>query len=376
MTMFLSKKVCDILELRKGNDMKKEEQRKTGQKETDNIALLKFREKLFLEEMEQYRAGLTGEYESILPYVRDDDGRYSEKKTCELIDELTDYARLYRKYESEEYLQKLEESGRSDEEIEELMMLFPEFGPDQEAFFRDFLYCALRISEMDMLCDPEGKDISRATQTFHDLLWFSGEHYKSPEELYVGEAVSEALRNDYADMKGIYRPASWLVHMLTGKALSNLYPEELQKEYFHYIPRGLRRAIEELGCTPSEFFRANWKEGFLSDEKLMKEIAEQVKNQFAEPEKFVECYLYFRSKRYDPRYDSADPELVAEVVDLMNIVYSLDDYVKAAVQLFTEKRGLSHLQDDDTYFTAMTLLRRAEKQLKKTAMEDRRRFCE
>lgn len=108
----------------------------------------------------------------------------------------------------------------------------------------------------------------------------------------------------------------------------------------------------------------------------MKETAEQVKNQFAEPEKFVECYLYFRSKRYDPRYDSADPELVAEVVDMMNIVYSLDDYVKAAVQLFTEKRGLSHLQDDDTYFTAMTLLRRAEKQLKKTAMEDRRRFCE
>lgn len=172
--MFLSKKVCDILELRKGNDMKKEEQRKTGQKETDNIALLKFREKLFLEEMEQYRAGLTGEYESILPYVRDDDGRYSEKKTCELIDELTDYARLYRKYESEEYLQKLEESGRSDEEIEELMILFPEFGPDQEAFFRAFLYCALRISEMDMLCDPEGKDISRATQTFHDLLCFPG----------------------------------------------------------------------------------------------------------------------------------------------------------------------------------------------------------
>ena len=41
MTMFLSKKVCDILELRKGNDMKKEEQRKTGQKETDNIALVK-----------------------------------------------------------------------------------------------------------------------------------------------------------------------------------------------------------------------------------------------------------------------------------------------------------------------------------------------
>ena len=78
MTMFLSKKVCDILELRKGNDMKKEEQRKTGQKETDNIALLKFREKLFLEEMEQYRAGLTGEYESILPYVRDGDGRYRQ----------------------------------------------------------------------------------------------------------------------------------------------------------------------------------------------------------------------------------------------------------------------------------------------------------
>ena len=356
--------------------MKKEEQRKTGRQETGDIALLKFREKLFLEEMEQYRAGLTGEYESILPYVRDEDGRYSEKKTCELIDELTDYARLYRRYESEEYRQKVERSGRSDEEIEELMIFSSEFDSDMENFFRDFLYCALRISEMDALCDPDGKDISRATQTFHDLLWFSGDHYKSSEELYVQEAVSEAVSSDYADMKGIYRPASWLVHMLTGKDLSALYPEELQKEYFHCIPSGLRRAIEELGCTPAEFSRTNCEAEFLSNERLMKETAEQIKKQFAEPEKFVECYLNFRCKRYDPRYDSADPESVIEVIDMMNMAYSLDDYVKAAVQLFTEKRGISHLQDDDTYFTAMTLLRRAEKQLKKTAMEDRRRFCE
>ena len=35
------------------------------------IEMMEFREKLFLEQVEQYRAAVTGEQESILPFVRD-----------------------------------------------------------------------------------------------------------------------------------------------------------------------------------------------------------------------------------------------------------------------------------------------------------------
>ena len=52
------------------------------------IEMMEFREKLFLEQVEQYRAAVTGEQESILPFVRDENGVYSEEKAWKLIDEL------------------------------------------------------------------------------------------------------------------------------------------------------------------------------------------------------------------------------------------------------------------------------------------------
>ena len=47
------------------------------------IEMMEFRERLFLEQVEQYRAAVTGEQESILPFVRDENGVYSEEKTWE-----------------------------------------------------------------------------------------------------------------------------------------------------------------------------------------------------------------------------------------------------------------------------------------------------
>ena len=129
-----------------------------------------------------------------------------------------------------------------------------------------------------------------------------------------------------------------------------------------------------MDCTPSEFFHEFWEGIFLSEE--VQRWAEQIKNQFVEPEKFVESYLSFRSDKYDPHCDVDIEGLTSEDLDRIHIAASLGEYVKAAVQLFSEKRGIAHLQDDNTYFTALTLLRRAEKQLKKSAVEDRRKSCE
>ena len=340
------------------------------------LALLKFREELFLKELEQYRRNLTGEYESILPYVRDEKGRYSEEKTCAVVGELSENIRIIRAYVGEMTRKKLREEGKSEEDV----MGYEYDGAysgAQEGFVRDFLYCALRISELDELSDPGGFDISGATQTFHDLLWYSEDHYEKQERLYAGEAMSEAVRNDYGELKGIYRPASWLVHMLTGQELSALYPEELQKKYAHCLPDAIRTGVREMNCAPSEYFWNVWpEEACRTQRRREQEASEWIRKRFDEPDKFVKSYLSFREKRYDPAYigDAADTYeqiLAGDNWDLMNMAYGLGEYVKYAVLMFTEKRGLSHFQNDNIYFAASAGLRRAEKNLKKLAKEDR-----
>ena len=75
------------------------------------LALLKFREELFLKELEQYRRNLTGEYESILPYVGDEKGRYSEEKTCVVVGGLSENLRIIRASEGEFTRKQLREGG-------------------------------------------------------------------------------------------------------------------------------------------------------------------------------------------------------------------------------------------------------------------------
>lgn len=343
-------------------------------KETKDLALLKFREKLFLEELEQYKIALTGEYESILPYVRDEKGHYSEEKTCALIEELSGYVRIYREYEAQMRRQELLEKGMSEEEAEEWSILAEynsKYGKAEESFIKDFLYCALRISEMDELCNPGKNDISGATQTFHDLLWYSSDHYEKSSQLYAKEALSEAVRNHYADLKGIYRPASWLFHILTGQDLSALSPKELQKEYAHYLPDEIRLRMEEENCTPSEYFQKFHPDLFEKEKRIMADTAKQIRKKFAEPEKFVQSYLSFREKRYDLRYEKEIPNLTLQDLDMINISYGLEEYIKAAVQMFAEHHGFSHYQDDELYFTALAQLRKTGKTLKIMAKQGR-----
>lgn len=336
------------------------------------IALLKFREKLMAEELEQYRIHLTGEYESILPYIRDGEGHYSPEKTEEVIEELVGYVRLYHEYEADCSLREQEEMyGR---EWTEAGNVFPGFSEEAETFFRNFFYCALRISEAEELCDVDGEDISGATQTFHDLLWFSGDHYERQAQLYAEEAVAEGLRNNYDGMKGIYRPASWLVHLFTGKNLSDLYPEDLQKKYIFQLPVEIRNGMERVGCKPSEYFDYFLDGISSSAEQRTEKAAEEVRKRFSEQEKFVESYLSFRSQKYDPAYDSLYVGGSIDKIAMMETACRLEDDVKTAVLMFLEKRGLSHLEDDDTYFTAAALLRRAGKRVKETALRDERRM--
>ena len=233
------------------------------------------------------------------------------------------------------------------------------------------------MSGLDERSDPGGLDESGATQTFHDLLWYSEDHYEKQEQLYAGEAMSEAVRNDYGELKGIYRPASWLVRMLTGQELSGLYPEELQKKYAHCLPDVIRTGMEEMNCAPSEYFWNVWpEEACRTQRRREQEASEWIRKRFDEPDKLGKSYRSFREKGCDPGYMGDAGETYEQMWsgdkwDLMNMSYGRGEYVKDAVLMFTEKRGLSHFQNDNIYFAASAGLRRAEKNLKKLAKEDR-----
>ena len=102
---------------------------------------------------------------------------------------------------------------------------------------------------------PIWRNTGGGTQTFQDLIRFAGERYSSQIQLYVEEATAEAAGNRYANLKGLYRPASWLYHLLTGGYLSDLYPEESRKDYFGRLPFYLQAELGDWSRTPSAYAR-------------------------------------------------------------------------------------------------------------------------
>ena len=132
--------------------------------------------------------------------------------------------------------------------------------------------------------------------------------------------------------------------------------------------------MERVGCKPSEYFDYFLDGISSSAEQRTEKAAEEIRERFSEQEKFVESYLSFRSQKYDPAYDSLYVGGSIDKIAMMETACRLEDDVKTAVLMFLEKRGLSHLEDDDTYFTAAALLRRAGKRVKETALRDERRM--
>ena len=120
------------------------------------IEMMEFREKLFLEQVEQYRAAVTGEQESILPFVRDENGVYSEEKAWNLIEELIKCSEVYFQYMNQ----------RRDSEKEEEFLNFW-LNETSKEFLRDFFYCVIRISETNAWRNKQ-----RATQTYQEIITY------------------------------------------------------------------------------------------------------------------------------------------------------------------------------------------------------------
>lgn len=358
-----------------------------------DISIIEFREKLFMEEVEKYVAAITGEQESILPFVRDESGNYSEKKTWEFIQELTKCAHTYWEYEKQKWREERKKEHMLDWMIEDIAGASDAFSVEEEEFLQGFLYCVIRIAEAN-----PWRNTSGVTQSFQDFIRFSRERYNELGELYAAEAEAEANRNHYAKLKGIHRPASWLIHLLTGKYLSDYYTETIEKEYYGYLPPMLREELEAYKCRPSELYDKQLEdmpdeeeiermcneneqnfmdslseeeraeeslrssivsERMQKEEKKKQEEKDRIKQQFVEAKQFMKQYW-----RFVNGYVCSSYECPLEISERLECV------IKGMVRLFTESRGLSRLQDDDSYFSATALLRQSNKRLRILAREE------
>ncbi len=365
--------------------------------DSKKISIIELREKLLMEELEKYVADITGERESILPYVRGGDGRYSESKTWEFIRELTECAYIYEEYCKENMRKECREDNWPEDETELYASASDWFSARAEEYLQNFLYCVIRIAEANPWRNTQG-----VSQTFGDFIRFSREHYEGLGRLYAAEAEAESYGDSYTGMKGIYGPASWLTHLFTGKYLSAQYEDWVKEEFRGYFSPQLKHVLKELDCEPHEVPRrmdeilgeeetdeefekicadieadlfAKLTEKQRAEElvkrkeqeekrRLAEEEKERIKREFCEQEQFVNRYLAFKNCHYFFEYENADSFEQTDF-SLMHLVTDLSGVVKGMLRIFTECRGISRLQDDDAYFTAAALLRQSGKRFRK-----------
>ena len=117
--------------------------------EAADIEIIELRNQLLEEEIHNFSSLITGMGESLLPYVQNEHKKYDEKKTWKLIEQLTEYARLYMQYDRKERYKHAAEAGLSEEYIQDKIQAGAEMLPGQkysvEKFLQSYLYCALRI---------------------------------------------------------------------------------------------------------------------------------------------------------------------------------------------------------------------------------------
>lgn len=335
------------------------------------IEMMEFREKLFLEQVEQYRAAVTGEQESILPFVQDEKGNYSEEKTWEFVDELTKCAKIYFQYLN----QKWEDSDK----FNEIWFSEIQLNEKSENLLKDFFYCAVRVSQVNAWRNHQG-----STQTLKDLIIFSEQVYRDECELYQDEVHADVLRaGDYRFTKGIYGKADFLVHLLSGNFVTQYYTKEKVRRYYPYLSEILKKELGSEEEIPHEIAKAAYEAEEQAITIMMEENGEKedcenpvtkeqekIKKEFVEKEQFIKRYFRFREELFlwldeETEADYTDMFGLNDELERQQVVLDLPKTIRGALRLFAEVKGLSCLQNDDAFFTAGAFLRQQSKEIKR-----------
>ena len=281
--------------------------------EAADIEIIELRNQLLEEEIHNFSSLITGMGESLLPYVQNEHKKYDEKKTWKLIEQLTEYARLYMQYDRKERYKHAAEAGLSEEYIQDTIQAGAEMLPGQkhsvEKFLQSYLYCALRISEAN-----PWRNTGNASQTWEDLTVWAKNPYEHWGDLYAAEAYADCYLNTmsvevpYENIKGMFRPASWLMQLFTGKFMTDTYTTEERAFYYGYLPKDIKERLKTPVQSIAEFKKEEEQEldalldslGDLSDEAA--EDAKQTNYGIYRDKAAYEASRQKESKRKKARY--------------------------------------------------------------------------
>ena len=373
--------------------------------EAADIEIIELRNQLLEEEIHNFSSLITGMGESLLPYVQNEHKKYDEKKTWKLIEQLTEYARLYMQYDRKERYKHAAEAGLSEEYIQDTIQAGAEMLPGQkysvEKFLQSYLYCALRISEAN-----PWRNTGNASQTWEDLTVWAKNPYEHWGDLYAAEAYADCYLNTmsvevpYENIKGMFRPASWLLQLFTGEFMTDTYTTEERAFYYGYLPKDIKERLKTPVQSIAEFKKEEDQEldvlldslGDLSDEaaedakqtnygiyrdKAAYEASrqkeskrkkgqiserERIRQQFDYSEEFIKQYTIYRNFLRAFNEEEVTP-------DLEYFISVFPRVIKGTIQLFTLSNGSGKLLDDDAFFVSIALLRKAGKRIREIGQE-------
>lgn len=300
------------------------------------LETLRYRKERLEHKAGQVERLLSGREKSLLPLLRDKNGRYSEKKTRALAEKLVQALDLYRQ-------------GRNAREGEKDRPLsaFPSaLEEDKRGFYRSFLYCLLRLAE-----DPPNWSFP-CKGTFGDLLEMGRDiaAYKEEELFYLDTVY-----------RGVYASEVWLwldraCEAFTGEKMEDRITqseiEAVEARYPSEVAEAAEQAAFEETLKDDSRFEdpdAETLEAWELEELEKEEVQRQAwLDNFPEKESFCREYLSWRRAYFDLRAWNW-----------------LEEHMQAMLEVYLCQDGSSSFLCDETYFSAYALLDRAVRELRK-----------
>ena len=308
---------------------------------SDNaISQLDFRKRKTSQKMKGLESLLTGRQVSILPYVQDETGVYSEKKIQAFIKKLLDSLKRYKQYETKNPKYKL-----SDNEKE---------------FYTAYLYCTIR----GMTASTYGAYMSIAPcLTYEDIVNMAKNpetvRIHTPEELHYEELYEPVTGGFFGYMDETYE-------LLTGENIAATITEAEKSRVFEIFPDAIEierqwKELEEFETGISEEDYAEimqddyyYGEAEAEVDNFIKEIYEErqkwVQN-FGDKTSFCEHYKKYREIYFEvERYHFA--------ADIENMI-----------DLFLMEQEISCFGDEDAFLKAYTMIGQSYTRMKKLLRE-------
>lgn len=311
-----------------------------------------FRKSKLSEYIKEISSLFNGENLSILPFMRNPFGNYSDERVQDFADKLTEALCTYYSFDSNYY----DDFGIFFDDIEADQI--PRLSEEKKIAYRSFFYCALR----DIYDNEVGVFNELAySQTIASIL-------QAAERFEKFSDFNSLIKNVYYKIQisgSVFITENFLERLIAIYSTSECNPEPF--EDYRSIRRFLpitqeeeklaeslltpeeRKSIEKHKKEQEEFFADE--EYYLTDEEEIEEYENYLKNSkktrnFCDFEKFAEQFRIFIHYQH----------LLPEKVYFLRLV-------EGAINILMVDNNVSLLNDDETFYDALSVLKISQRKI-------------